>query len=208
MNALIRRMLAALAVIITLVGVGSTGFFILGHGRWKFFECVYMTVITLSTVGFGELSHMGEVPGARGLTIALIVSGVGALAYVQGNLTALLVEGVIGQALRRNRMRKQIAALRGHILVAGAGSTGKHVLEELIATQTPFVVIDRNEPHLQRLSEEMCDGKMLYVHGDATDDHLLVAAGVKVARGVVAALTHDKDNLFVTLSVRSLNASA
>ena len=205
MNALIRRMLAALVVLISLVFLGSTGFFLLGHGRWKFFECVYMTVITLSTVGFGELSHMGEVPGARVLTISLIVSGVGALAYVQGNLTALLVEGVIGQALRRNRMRKQIASLTGHIVVAGAGSTGKHVIEELIATQTRFVVIDRDEHHMQRLSEELCEGKMLYVHGDATDDHTLVAAGVKAARGVVAALTHDKDNLFVTLSARSLN---
>jgi voltage-gated potassium channel len=208
MNALLRRMLAALVVLVTLVFVGSLGFFVLGHGRWKIFDCVYMTVITLSTVGFGELSHMGEVPGARALTISLIVSGVGALAYVQGNLTALLVEGVIGQALRRNRMRKQIAALNGHIVVAGAGSTGKHVIEELLATQTPFVVIDRNEQHMQRMSEELCEGRMLYVLGDATDDHTLVAAGVKAARGVVAALTQDKDNLFVTLSARSLNAAA
>jgi voltage-gated potassium channel len=208
MNALIRRMIVALAVIISLVIIGSTGFWLLGHGRWRFFECVYMTIITLSTVGFGELAHMNEVPGARALTVSLIVSGVGALAYVQSNLTALLVEGVIGHALRRNRMRKQIAALSGHIVVAGAGSTGKHVIEELIATRSPFVVIDRNEQHLLRLSEEMMGGRMLHVHGDATEDHILVAANVKSARGVVAALTHDKDNLFVTLSARSLNASA
>jgi voltage-gated potassium channel len=208
MNALIRRMFAALGVIVTLVIVGSTGFFILGRGQWRYFDCVYMTIITLSTVGFGELSHMADVPGARALTVALIVSGVGALAYVQGNLTALLVEGVIGQALRRNRMRKQIAALSGHIVVAGAGSTGKHVIEELIATQTPFVVIDRNEQHLQRISDELMEGRMLHVHGDATEDHILVAANVRAARGVVAALTHDKDNLFVTLSARSLNAQA
>src|ERR1700746_3520772 len=116
MNALIRRLFIAVGVLVTLVFVGATGFFALGHGRWAFFECVYMTIITLSTVGFGELSHMREVTGARALTIMLIVSGVGALAYVQGNLTALLVEGVIGQALRRNRMRKQIAALNGHIV--------------------------------------------------------------------------------------------
>jgi voltage-gated potassium channel len=208
MNALIRRMLIALGVMMTLVLLGSTGFWVLGHGRWPFFDCVYMTFITISTVGYGELNQMAEVPGARGLTIALIVGGVGALAYVQGNLTAMLVEGVIGQALRRNRMRKQIAALSGHIVVAGAGSTGKHVIEELIATQTPFVVIDRNEAHLHRISEEMFDGRMLFVLGDATDDHILVAAGIKVARGAVAALTHDKDNLFVTLSARSLNPSA
>ncbi len=167
-----------------------------------------MTVITLSTVGFGELSQMHEVPGARPLTIALIVSGVGALAYVQGNLTALLVEGVIGQVLRRNRMRNAIAKLSRHVVVAGAGSTGKHVIEELVATGTPFVVIDRDIHHLERLSEDVQGGRMLYVHGDATVDHTLVAAGIERARGVVAALTHDKDNLFVTLSARYLNATA
>ncbi|HSO34546.1 MAG TPA: potassium channel protein [Labilithrix sp.] len=208
MNASLRRLLVALLVLVTLVALGATGYFLLGHGRWRFSECVYMTVITLSTVGFGELSQMHEVPGARPLTIALIVSGVGALAYVQGNLTALLVEGVIGQVLRRNRMRNAIANLSRHVVVAGAGSTGKHVIEELVATGTPFVVIDRDLHHLERLSEDVLKGRMLYVHGDATDDHTLVAAGIERARGVVAALTHDKDNLFVTLSARYLNATA
>jgi voltage-gated potassium channel len=207
-NASLRRLVVALLVLVTLVAVGSSGFWALGHGRWRYDECVYMTVITLSTVGFGELSQMHEVPGARMLTIALIVSGVGALAYVQGNLTALLVEGVIGQVLRRNRMRKAIAQLERHVVVAGAGSTGKHVIEELVATGTPFVVIDRDLPHLERLSEDVANGRMLYVHGDATDDHTLVDAGIERAMGVVAALTHDKDNLFVTLSARSLNATA
>jgi voltage-gated potassium channel len=207
-NASLRRLVVALLVLVTLVAVGASGFWMLGHGRWRYDECLYMTVITLSTVGFGELSQMHEVPGARMLTIALIVSGVGALAYVQGNLTALLVEGVIGQVLRRNRMRKAIAKLERHVVVAGAGSTGKHVIEELVATGTPFVVIDRDLPHLERLSEDVAHGRMLYVHGDATDDHTLVDAGIERAMGVVAALTHDKDNLFVTLSARSLNATA
>ena len=208
MNASLRRLFVALFVLVTLVALGAIGYWLLGHGRWNLTECVYMTVITLSTVGFGELSQMHEVPGARPLTIALIVSGVGALAYVQGNLTALLVEGVIGQVLRRNRMRNAIAKLSRHVVVAGAGSTGKHVIEELVATGTPFVVIDRDLAHLERLSEDIQKGRMLFVHGDATDDHTLVAAGIQRARGVVAALTHDKDNLFVTLSARYLNASA
>jgi voltage-gated potassium channel len=195
-------------VLATLVLAGTLGFHTLGEGRWTYGDCAYMTVITLSTVGFGELSNMGQVPGARALTIALIVSGVGALAYVQGNLTALLVEGVLGQAWRRNRMKKAVSSLQGHMVVAGVGSTGRHVIEEFVATQTPFVAIDRDLAHLERVSEELCGGKMLYVHGDATDDHALVEANVAAARGVIAALTHDKDNLFVTLSARSLNAQA
>jgi voltage-gated potassium channel len=167
-----------------------------------------MTVITISTVGFFELGHMRDVPGARVLTVGLILGGVGVLAYMQSNLTALLVEGVIGQALRRRRMHKEIEKLSGHVVVAGAGGTGKHVVEELVVTQTPFVVIDRSEQTLKHISDEMCGGKMLHVCGDATLDHVLLAAGIKRARGVVAALTHDKDNLYVTLSARSLNASA
>jgi voltage-gated potassium channel len=207
-SACIRRLVAAIGVFTSLVAVGTVAYFTLGHGRWSLADCAYMTVITISTVGFGELGHMGEVPGARAVTVGLIVSGVGVLAYTQSNLTALLVEGAIGQALRRRKMQKDIAKLSGHIVVAGAGGTGKHVVEELHATQTPFVVIDRSEAVLRQLSDDVCEGKMLYVHGDATLDHVLVTAGISRARGVVAALTHDKDNLYVTLSARSLNAGA
>jgi voltage-gated potassium channel len=207
-SASIRRLVAALGVFTSLVFVGTVAYFALGHGRWSLADCAYMTVITISTVGFGELGHMGEVPGARLVTVGLIVSGVGVLAYTQSNLTALLVEGAIGQALRRRKMQKDIDKLSGHVVVAGAGGTGKHVVEELHATRTPFVVIDRGESVLRQLSQDICEGKMLYVHGDATLDHVLVTAGIARARGVVAALTHDKDNLYVTLSARSLNASA
>jgi len=207
-SASVRRLILALGVFVGLVAVGSVGYFALGHGRWQLGECAYMTIITISTVGFFELREMSDVPGARVLTVSLIVSGVGVLAYTQSNLTALFVEGVIGHALRRKRMQREIAKLSHHIVVAGAGSTGKHVIEELVATQTRFVAIDRNEQVLQEVSAEVCGGKLLYVHGDATLDHMLLAAGVERARGVVAALTHDKDNLYVTLSARSLNGRA
>jgi voltage-gated potassium channel len=167
-----------------------------------------MTVITLSTVGFGELNNMSQVPGARALTIVLITGGVGALAYVQGNLTALFVEGIFGKVWRRKRMRDKIEALKGHVVVAGAGSTGRHVIEELVLTGTAFVVVDRDEAALSRIDEEIGKNRLLYVVGDATSDNSLIAANIRSASGVVAALTHDKDNLFVTLSARSLNEKA
>ncbi|HEY6463170.1 MAG TPA: NAD-binding protein, partial [Polyangiaceae bacterium] len=206
--ATIRRLIVAVGVFATLVAIGTVGYFVLGEGRWTVGDCAYMTVIPISTVGFFELGHLREVPGARLLTVGLIVGGVGVLAYMQSNLTALLVEGVIGQAWRRRRMQKDIEKLGAHVVVAGAGGTGKHVIEELMATQTAFVVIDRSDQQLRQVSDDLCAGKMLYVHGDATLDHVLLAAGVRRARGVVAALTHDKDNLYVTLSARSLNAQA
>src|SRR5215831_14065905 len=98
MSRSIRRLLGAVGFFIVLVCSGSIGYFWLGHGRWRLGECVYMTIITISTVGFAELENMKQVPGARALTVSLILSGVGALAYMQSNLTALLVEGAIGQA--------------------------------------------------------------------------------------------------------------
>jgi voltage-gated potassium channel len=209
-NTLVRRLVVALGIFATLVAAGTGGYFLIGQGRWALGDCAYMTVITISTVGFFELGQMREVPGARVLTVSLIVGGVGVLAYMQSSLTALFVEGVIGHAWRRRRMLREIAKMSGHVVVAGAGATGKHVIEELLATRTPFIAIDRSEQVLEQVSEELCGGvgKMLHVHGDATLDHVLLTAGVARARGVVAALTHDKDNLYVTLSARSLNAQA
>ena len=207
-NKAVKRLAFAALLLVGILLGGAAGYWVLGGGRWSFGECLYMTVITISTVGFSELSGMERVGGARALTVVIIIGGFGTLAYVQANVTALLVEGALGQAWRRNRMRNKIDALRGHVVVAGSGSTGRHVIEELVATKTPFVVIDRNHEHVQRVSEQMMRGEMLFVHGDATEDQVLLLAGVDRASGVVAALTHDKDNLFVTLSARSLNASA
>jgi voltage-gated potassium channel len=167
-----------------------------------------MAIITISTVGFGELSHMSDVPGARVVTVGLIAGGLGVIAYVQANLTTLLIEGSVRQVWRRNRMRREIVRMQGHFVVAGAGSTGRYVIEELLATERPFVVIERNREHGERLSQELLGGKMLVVYGDATMDHVLLQAGIERASGVVAALTVDKDNVFVTLSARSLNPNA
>jgi len=204
----IRRMMLSLLAMVLVALTGALFYFLLGRGRWSFGECAYMAIITISTVGFGELNQMEGVPGARAVTIALIIGGLGVIAYFQANLTSILVEGSVGQVFRRNRMRKKIIAQEGHVVVAGAGSTGRHVIEELVKTERPFVVIERDREHAERISEELMGGNMLVVHGDATMDHVLLQAGVDRASGVVAALTHDKDNLFVTLSARGLNPTA
>ena len=208
MSAPIRRLIGALTVFLSLLLFGGLAYWVLGRGRWSYGECVYMTTITVTTVGFGELPHMVDVPGARMLTGFVAAFGVGVVAYAQGNVTVLVLDGAFGEAYRRLKMEKTISRLRGHVVVAGAGATGRHVVEELYATGTQFVVIDLNEGHIKRVSTEVCEGNLLYVLGDATDDHALIAAGVRHASGVVAALTDDRDNVFVTLSARSLNPHA
>jgi voltage-gated potassium channel len=120
----------------------------------------------------------------------------------------MIVEGVIGQAWRRRSMQKRIESISDHYVVCGVGSTGKHVIEELVATGKRFVAIDRDPDHLARTNTEVGDGEMLYVCGNATEDHTLIQAGVARASGVIAALTDDRDNLYVTLSARTLNSRA
>lgn len=207
MSVVVRRLLIGSIVVLLVSLAGGLVYYALGGGRWSLFDSIYMAVISAATVGYGELPGMESMPRARFASIVVILAGVGAFTYLQSALTAFLVEGSLGAAFRRNRMLRQIEKLEGHVVVAGCGSTGQHIVEELAATRTPFVVIDRNHSHLERINEEL-GGRLLFVHGDATEDHVLTAAGAERASGIIAALSLDKDNLFVTLSARSLNAKA
>ncbi len=203
---LIRRLFTAAAILVTVVLVGSSGYYFLGAGRWVWIECFYMTVITLSTVGFGEtLVGMREVLYARVWTLVLIVLGSGTLLYFVSTFTAFLVEGEIQEAIRRNRMQKRIDALRDHIIVVGVGATGIHVVKELVATKTPFVVIDTSRERIAKVMEDEGVPDLLYVLGDATDDHVLEQAGIARAKGLAATLGADKDNVFVSITARALN---
>jgi voltage-gated potassium channel len=134
------------------------------------------------------------------------VLGVSAVAFFQSSLTAVMVEGVIGKAWRRRRMDRKIAALDGHTIVAGCGRTGRFVIAELVASERPFVMIDSDARLLEQVNAEH-GGGLLYLVGDATDDHCLKSAGVERASGLVTALTDDPENVFVTISSRSLNPS-
>lgn len=203
-----RQLRLSLAALFGVWALGALGLHHLGGGTWSVADCIYQTAITIFTVGFGELPNTDRVPYARGFTTLVIVLGVAAVAYVQANVTALLVEGALGEAFRRSRMQKTIDKLSGHIVIAGCGSTGRYVVEELRATRRDFVVIDRSESRLREVSDELCKGEMKYVVGDATHDTALTSAGIARASGVVAALTDDADNLYVTLSARALNATA
>lgn len=198
-------MLSALGLLAVVIHLGAFGIWLLGEGEYSLSESVYFAIITISTVGYGELPHLDKHPLARIFTGGFIITGIGTIAYFQSTLTALLVEGVIGRVWRRRRMQAQIKHLKGHFVVAGCGRTGKYVVEELAATGRDFVVIDRNRDLLEALAVELAGKKLLYIVGDATEDHTLLDAGVLHASGIVAALSDDKDNLFVTLSTRTLN---
>lgn len=205
---LYRRLVGAFVFLMTVAGSGTLGYHYMGDGRWTLFDCFYMSVVTLSTVGFAEtLPGMNEVPGARGFTVLLIVLGSGTLLYFVSTFTAFVVEGDLLGVLKRRRMNKRIEKLEGHVVVCGVGSTGAHIVDELVATRTPFVAIDSESERLRRLDEET-EQPLHYVVGDATDDAVLLEAGLDRARGIIAALHDDKDNLFVTVTARALAPNA
>ena len=188
--------------------VGGAVMFALGRGQWTFGQTLYHAINAVSTAGFRELPGMVDVDFSFLATTLIVLAGLGSVAYFQSTLTAVLVQGLIGERFRTRRMQNKIDALTGHMIIAGAGSTGMHVIEEMLATREPCVVIDQDRHVLERRSVELAEGKLLYVVGDATDDTILEAAGIARCKGVVAALHEDKDNLYVTVSARSLNANA
>ncbi len=202
------RLTSAAAFLLAVVVIGASAYYSVGAGRWSWFDCFYMTIITLSTVGFAEtLEGMNEIPEARAVTLTLIILGSGTLLYFISSLTALIVEGDLQGVIRRRRMQRSIDKLQNHVIVCGIGTTGRHIATELRAVGVPFVVIDKNKERLEELDAEFGEG-LVYVHGDATDDNTLELAGVEHARGVIAALNDDKSNLFVTISARALNPTA
>lgn len=186
--------------------IGSAGYVVIGGGRWNWSECLYMTVITLATVGYGEtLAGMETVPYARAWTMLQIMLGSGAAVYFVSTLTAFVVEGDLGGALRRNRMQKRIDALENHLILVGAGALGLHVAAEIRGRQ-PFVVIELDPERIEKL-REVIDPEVLCIEGDASEDHVLEAAGIKRAQGMATTLRDDRDNLFVSITARALNPS-
>ena len=208
----IRRQLALGFLLVLGVCLGGTaGYYVIGQqyigkGAWTLADCLYMTFITISTVGFGEtLPNLEATAFARTWTMVLILLGSGSLLFFASTVTAFIVEGDIQGAIRRRRMESEIDKLRNHIIVVGAGATGIHVIDELYHTKTDFVVIDINGDRLSRLEREKPGLK--YVVGNATDDEVLERAGILRATALAATLPEDKDNVFVAITARALKRS-
>jgi len=166
---------------------------------WSLFDALYMTVITLATVGYGEihtLSHAGRI-----FTIFLIFGGMGILLYGVTEMTAFVVEGEMTGYLRRRTMKQRIGKLSNHYILCGWGLKGEHVLDELLRTKRQCVVVEIDANKVIRLHER----NAMVVEGDATHDDILIIAGIERAAGLVATLPTDKDNLFVVITARGLN---
>jgi len=185
-----RRLLVGLAGLLVVLVAGTIGY--VGFGL-SLLDAVFQTVITVSTVGFGEARPFGT--GEKVFTIVLILLGVATAAYTFGVAIDAVVEGYLGGSFERRRMERQIEAMRGHMILCGWGRVGRAIARR--AAGADLVVVDASAERIATVSGP-------HVHGDATSEEVLRAAGIDRARVLVTALTTDADNLYVTLTARSM----
>ena len=193
----VRGLQLSLSLLVLLICAGTLGFMLIE--RLTPIDALYMTVITITTVGLGEVAPLSE--SGRIFTTLLILTGVVTATSAIGNAASILIGQHLWQSLRERRMTGQIAALDDHFIVCGHGRMGVQVARDLRVREQPFVVIERNAS--QRTS--LLDSGTPHLIGDATDDDILRQAGILRARGLVSALDSDPDNLMTVLSARGLN---
>jgi voltage-gated potassium channel len=201
--ALRKRLLFAVALLVGLIVISVTGYRILGGESVTFLQALYMAVITLAGVGYGEIVDTSHNPALRIFNIGIVLFGVAITVYVFSVVAAFLVEVEVRNPFWRRRMQRRISELSDHFIVCGLGDTGRYAVTELEKTSTPYVVIDASEENLKRSRDLHAETfqELLYVIGDATEEDSLEKAGVSRARGLIAALPNDKDNLVITVVV-------
>lgn len=177
--------------------IGTFGYSVIEG--WGLLDSLYMTVITVWTVGFTEVRALSDT--GRVFTILLILVGVGSLAFAGGRAVEFMVEGQLRGILEERRMKRDISRMKGHHVIAGLGRVGSVVARTLADKGVEFVVIDRDEEALERARQ---DG-WLVIEGDATEEEVLHEAGITQARSLVCAMDTDADNTFVTLTAKTVN---
>ena len=165
----------------------------------SFFDALYFTVVTVATVGYGDI--VPKTLAGRLFTMALIISGVGMAYYTFTLIISALIEGQLKNVWGRRGMNRRIAAMQNHIIVCGAGRVGTNAMERLLQEDEAYVVIEKNQQMVDGLLEQ----RIPVIAGDATFDEVLLEAGVSRAKGIITALSHDADNVYVTLTAKSIN---
>ncbi len=184
----------ALSAIIVMIGTSG---YVLIEG-WSFLDALYMTIITISTVGFMEVQPMGDM--GHLFTIFLVFIGVGFTLYVAGAVVQFMVEGRIRAIMGRRIVDRKISHLRDHYIVCGYGRIGRVLCNKIRRMPVDVVVLEQDADLIRRMDED----KVLYIHGDASDEDVLLRAGAQRARGLVSVLATDTDNVFLVLTARQL----
>ena len=192
----------AIGILLALGVVGTCGFYFAGGERANWSDAVYMTLITISTVGYGEIVHIDGF-GERLFAGLMSIAGLGTLTFLFTSLTVFFLEKDLDRSLRRRRMEKRIKKLQHHFIVCGFGRVGRNVAHELQSTGRHFVAIDMEEARFTDNRDKFPG--LLYLHGDASDDDLLLGADIEEARGVFAVTGDDSRNLMIVITAKQIN---
>lgn len=194
-----RRFFIVLLLLVSLTGVGTVGYVVIeGVSLW---DALYMSAITLTAVGYEEVFPLSE--AGRTFTMLLLVGGLSWMGIWFAVITSFIVELDLLHVFRERRVMSAIKKMSDHIIICGAGRSGRQVAEELTAMGQPFVVIEKDADSVQRFYE--FDPDATAIVGDATADHTLIEGGIARARGVIASTNADADNILICLSARELN---
>lgn len=201
---MLKRFILPAVVLGIILLVGTTGYLIIGGNQYTLLDAIYMTVITIATIGYSEIIDLTNNPGGRVFTMFIAFTGIGVLAYIMSSLTAFIVEGELTRAFRRRRMEKLAQQLTGHYIICGGGFVATNIMNELMSTKRLCVLIDNVVEKGARLGSKTVD---VFIEGDATDDAVLQKCGVSTAAGLFAVTPDDNLNLVICLTARSLKNS-
>lgn len=192
-----KKIYFSIAALLTLLIGGTSGYhFIEG---WHWFDGLYMTVITLATIGYGEVNRLSE--AGRAFTIILIVFGVALFGFLLSTITQALIESELADTIGRRRVFRDISQLKNHYILCGAGRVGMRIAEEIKKKGEDFVIIERDDQVAERL---LTQGDLVLI-GDATDETVLEGAQVRTARALITAASTDPENVYIVLTARGMN---
>jgi len=178
---------------------GIVGFMLIEH--YRFLDALYMTVITITTIGYSEVRNMSD--AGRVFNIILIISSFSVFTYALANLTQFIASGEMALFFKHKKMMKALENLNSHVIICGFGRNGQQAAETLKNHKVPFLILDQRDEHMHQYLED--HPETLFIKGDATEDGVLQMAGIQRARCLISALPADASNVFIVLSARSLN---
>lgn len=192
-------------IIIAVIMIGTLGFKMIGGSERSVLDALYMTAITLTTVGYGDVIGLDNKPLGKLFTIIYVFIGAGTIAYLFTTLAAYIIEGELRRVFRRRKMEKRIAKMKDHYIVCGIGMVGLYVVHEMYLTKRPFIAIDHDETKLDVFKANNIEADL--VVGDATENEILWKAMIEHAKGLYATTDSDNDNIVISLTARQLNPS-
>jgi voltage-gated potassium channel len=190
--------LTIIFLLILSIGFGITGYMVIES--YSFLEAFYMTMITITTVGFKEVRPLSD--GGRIFTIILLITDIGIFFYGVTSIAASIIEGEFKNFFKHYNVNKKIEKLENHVIVCGYGRNGKQVCLELIDDRIPFIVIESRDEVISDIKQ---NENILFIEGDSTEEEILISAGIKRAKAIITTLPEDPDNVYVTLTSRELN---